>query len=156
MPLNVTITVDNEAFQKIRDAIGSIGDAETKKEIANVVIEQAVLPETRNTPPQSGKPQAFTSAAQRRAFFAKLKSGAIRVPYQRTGALVAGWHQSDAYTVANEVPHAAFVVAKQTQAKYHKGNWPTDLDISQKVETTTAEPTATGAMVEWIAKKGLS
>jgi hypothetical protein len=35
-------------------------------------------------PPESHRPQPFTSAKQRRAFFAKLRAGTIKVPYPRS------------------------------------------------------------------------
>jgi hypothetical protein len=156
MALNVTITVDEAAMRKARDALRDVGGDALARAVADAVAKQAVLPETRAVPAQSGKPQPFTSNAQRRAFFAKLKSGAIKVPYQRTGQLVAGWRQADAFTVENSTQRAAFVVTAKTQAKYHKGNWPTEADIAAKVQSSTAEPTATGAVVEWIAQKGLA
>jgi hypothetical protein len=156
MALNVTITVDEAAMGKIRAALGELKGTAFRQAIANVVIEQAVLPETRAVPPQSGKPMAFASNAQRRAFFAKLRSGAINVPYRRTGYLIAGWRRAGPFTVLNSRKVATYVVAAKTQAKYHAGNWLTDEQIATKVEGTTAEPTATGAVVEWIAQKGLA
>ena len=151
-----TITVDEAQLHRVIAALESLSSPAAAAFVADAVGREGVMPEARNAPPQSGKPMAFTSNAQRRAFFANLRSGAISVPYQRTGRLIAGWHQAGPFSVTNAVGYADLVVTKGKQAAYHAGNWQTDADIAAKVERTTAEPIATGAIIEFAAKKGLN
>jgi hypothetical protein len=37
--------------------------------------------------------------------------------------------------VSNSTPYAALVQSKQQQAAYHAGNWPTDQDVAEQLES---------------------
>lgn len=150
--MNVTITVDEATLRHVIAGLEELEGEPLRRLIGQAIIADGILPEARNTPPQSGRRQAFVSAAQRRAFFAKLRSGAITVPYQRTGRLVAAWRPTDPYTVVNEAPYADLVVSRERQAAYHRGNWPTDQDIAAKVQDGPAAFIAAGVVSEFVAR----
>lgn len=60
----------------------------------------------------------FFSDAQRRGFFARLRSGEINVPYQRTGKFAQSWHiQGD--TLKSTDPTAKHLVSDQ-QSRFAK------------------------------------
>lgn len=88
-------------------------------------------------PPQSGRPQRFRSDRQRRWFFAALNSGAISVPYRRTGTLGRSWTEEIRQTpgnlvgeVGNNVEYGPYVQGHGTQSAYHQGNWQTDQEVA--------------------------
>lgn len=150
--MNITITLDEAALRRVIAGLEELEGEPLRRLIGQAIIADGVLPEARNAPPQSGKRQAFVSARQRRAFFAMLRSGAITVPYRRTGRLVAAWRPTDPYTVVNDAPHADLVVTKGKQAAYHRGNWPTEFDIAQTVDRGPAAFIAAGVVSEFISK----
>lgn len=125
--LKITIT-------GLDDALRAIGRA--RAEIVPVAAKAAALATLASVKPypgQSRKGQPFVSSAQRRAFFAKLRSGAIQVPYQRTGALQDAWQygmDGGGATVSNEHAHAAYTYAPQVG--YHKGNWPNEEALAER------------------------
>ncbi len=152
--IDLTITVDEAKLRAIIAGLEALAGDPLRREIADAVGKQGVLAEGRNTPPQSGKRQAFVSPAQRRALFAKLRAGAIQVPYQRTGRLVAGWRQADPFTVINETPYADLVVgAKGKQSAYHAGNWKREDEIAETVEAGPAAFIAAGVVSEFVATR---
>ena len=80
--------------------------------------------------------QPFTSAKQRRGFFAKLRKGQIKVPYQRTGQLGQKWvaeRGSGQIRVRNMRRGAKYVHSESEQSKYHAGNWKTDKGVADQV-----------------------
>lgn len=106
-------------------------------------------------PGASRKPQPFRSAKQRRGFFARLRSGAIQVPYRRgssPGSQTLGrrWNiqpQRLGATLQNTASYAGLVHGKAEQAKYHKGTWKTDEDVKESIERDgTAERVIEQAM----------
>ena len=125
---SIKLTIDGlpEALRAL-----NISEGEMKAK-AGRAAALAVLAVAKPYPGQSHKRQPFTSAKQRRYFFAALKSGAITVPYRRTGALQDAWDYSltgDGADVTNNHPHAAYTIAPQV--KFHKGNWPTEEKIAK-------------------------
>lgn len=87
-------------------------------------------------PPASRRKQLFKSAKQRRAFFAKLRSGEIEVPYVRGSSpgsrnLKQNWTLVEAnegltQIVANATPYGPLVHDNEKQTRYHRETgWPT-------------------------------
>src|SRR5689334_19726971 len=98
--------------------LAQINDRELQRAIGVAVAES-----TRNLiaayPPPAHKRQPFTSPTQRKAFFAKLKHGAITVPYQRTGDLGRSWMTVptvDGADLTNARSYADLVHGAKTQA----------------------------------------
>lgn len=96
-------------------------------------------------PRPSRKKMTFTSDRQRRAFFAKRRSGEIEVPYRRgtsPGSETLGrrWHirQHGAigHVLTNDASYAPLVHGADTQAAYHKGNWKTDEGLARELEAS--------------------
>lgn len=151
--MNITITLDEAMLRRVIAGLEALDGEPLRRLIGQAIIADGILPEARHTPPQSGKRQAFVSARQRRAFFAMLRSGAITVPYRRTGRLVAAWRPADPYTVTNDAPHADLVVGeKGKQAKYHAGTWKRVDEIAATVERGPAAFIAAGVVSEFISK----
>ena len=99
--------------------------------------------DVRTYPPQSHKPMKWKSAKQRRWFFANLRAGNIEVPYRRgqspgSEKLGASWTRklergvNPSVTIGTRVSYAPWVMDKDRQADYHKGNWPTVQSIAEK------------------------
>lgn len=97
--------------------------------------------EMKRYPPQSRRPQPFKTRKQQRAFFAKLKSGAIEVPYERgmnkkSQKLGQSWTTQTSdnglrVTVGTAVRYAR-VVMDSKQSNYHKvTGWKTAKDIAR-------------------------
>jgi hypothetical protein len=130
----ITIRVDTAAVRRILAALASLDSEALRREIGDAVGRRAVIPTAQHYPSPSGKPQPFVSAKQRRAFFAKLRSGEISVPYSRTGTLRAGWQQQGPFEVVNAVRYADLVQGAGRQAAYHAGTWDTETEIAQESE----------------------
>lgn len=90
-------------------------------------------------PPVRRRKVTFASDKQRRGFFARLRSGAIEVPYRRgtsPGSETLGrrWHirpsGSIAHVLTNDASYAPLVHGADDQAAYHKGNWKTDEELA--------------------------
>ena len=89
-------------------------------------------------PPTRRQKMIFRTARQRRAFFAKLKSGEIEVPYRRGSSpnsqtMGRRWTvemSPDGYSgrVGNNVSYARYVIGER-QAEYHRGNWKKTSDV---------------------------
>lgn len=92
--------------------------------------------------PPSGLKQPFVSAKQRRWFFSALRSGAITVPYRRTGTLYANWKYSSIpgdtifrIEVYNNTPYRRYVQGRAgEQARIHRGRWNTHDEIEKAAE----------------------
>lgn len=81
--------------------------------------------------------QPFMSAKQRRAFFAKLRKGQIKVPYRRSGQLGQKWvadKGSGQIRLRNTRRGAKYVHSEKEQARYHRGNWKTDKGVAGQIE----------------------
>lgn len=93
----------------------------------------------------------FFSQQQQRAFFAKLKSGEISVPYQRTGAQGRAWHiegQSTNIRIVNEDPTVAFTRG-QTRLHHAKMGWQTAKETI-KANMKGALRAGRNALMRWI------
>lgn len=145
MPIDIRITVD--ASDALR-ALARLEEDKLRPLIANAVADEDVLPALMKYPPASGKPMRFQSPAQRRAFFAKLRSGAISVPYQRTGRLGRSFQKQptpQGVDVTSQLAYAPYVRGPG-QAAYHSGNWDTLETLASSLEGDAAL-TATGVIV---------
>lgn len=150
---NITITVPglDEAIRKLNYDEGQLG-----AEIANAVADDVVIPRLREYPPASGKRQPFRSAKARRFFFAALRRGQITVPYRRTGELgrrIAKDPFRGGIVVAAVAGHAE-IVRGESQAAYHKGNWPTMEQVAKESEAE-AGPAAEKEADAFMRRAGL-
>jgi hypothetical protein len=92
-------------------------------------------------PPQTNLAQPFKTEKQRKFFFAALREGRIKVPYQRTRTLAEGWsvartqnrsRSSDGYSLSNPTDYTSKVHGDGYgvgQVAYHRGNWPVARDV---------------------------
>lgn len=123
---------------------------------ACMAIAEEALNVTRPYPDVRRKRQPFRSDAQRRGFFARLRSGAITVPYRRSGDALGRWAAPQPYghgaRTINTSPHARFTYSAQTQAAYHQGNWKTDQEGADAVERSGIA----GRLVEDAIQKAFS
>lgn len=99
----------------------------------------------------SGFKMQFKSARQRGFFFSALRSGAIQVPYRRTGQLSRSWlvhlkTGADTFEaeVTNTTPYLPLVQGfRNEQAAIHRGRWSSLEDINEAAarysETRTRE-----------------
>jgi hypothetical protein len=110
-------------------------------------------------PGQNSRPQPFTSGASRRAFFAKLRSGEIQVPYRRGSSpgseqLGRRWRvlpRGRGAALVNTASYAALVHGSPGQAAYHQaGGWKTEDQARQFAETSGAVAAATERIVRSI------
>lgn len=93
--------------------------------------------------PPTGFKMQFKSAKQRRFFFSALRSGAIHVPYVRTGAEGRGWlvrlqPGGETFTAQlyNNIPYKKYVQGyANEQARIHRGRW----SSQEQIEKATAE-----------------
>lgn len=147
----ITIHVNQADLQRVKAGLAALGGPELEREIADEVGRRVVMVAAQRYPGASGKPQPFVSAKQRRAFFAKLRSGEISVPYQRTNVLKQGWRQSGPFAVENTVRYADLVQGAGRQARYHAGNWDTETEIAQESERSCV-PVALEAVMQFIRR----
>ena len=125
----------------IDEAIALLQRIEPALETALTGVAVEVQDRVSVYPPQRRKKMRFTSAKQRRGFFAKLRSGAIQVPYRRgssPGSQTLGrkWRlvqEAKRVRVRNTAKYAPLVLSSEKQAGYHRGNWKTDKDVAEQV-----------------------
>lgn len=140
--------------------LAKLNTADFARTVADAVDRGALQPALRNAPPARHARQPFKSTKQRRAFFAMLRRGQIRVPYVRTGTAtnMAKWpisYTADGLSRSGAFPYADLLRTRGKQAAYHAGNWK-DLDsIAQEAEAR-AEVEATAAVVDLLSKAGLT
>ena len=136
--IDAKITVDDT---QVRKALAALTSEDTRRDMALVVADEVVLPAIQKYPPQSGKPMQWANDRQRRAFFAKLRSGAITVPYQRTGNYGGSFQKQmirDGVALVSHLPYAPYVRGEE-QAAYHRGNWDTLEQIALAQEQSAAD-----------------
>lgn len=95
---------------------------------------------------------------QRRFFFAALRDGRIEVPYRRglsptSERLKQRWTSKvdasgKSVTVGNNASYAKVMYEKDSQAWYHKGNWPTTEDIAKKSASGAQKALLRGIQLE--------
>lgn len=131
--------------------LDKIDDPALVRKIAEAVADEDVKPALAKYPPRSGKKMQWASDAQRRGFFARLRAGAITVPYQRTGDYGRSFQKqpiSNGIALVSGLAYAPYVRGPG-QAAYHKGNWTTLDELAQSLEADAAL-TATGVIVDEI------
>ncbi len=140
------------------DKLAQITGPDLARDIAERVANEAVQPELAKEPFRATrKKMQFVSARQRGFVMASIRSGAINVPYVRTGQIgISEKHAtSNGIDVVVPAPYSDLVRTKGKQAKYHEGTWDTTEDIAQKIESDTAELIGTAAVLEALEKAGL-
>ena len=147
-------------FSDVLRSIDQIGNADLARIIANAVADEAVIPEMAKEPFRTRpyKKMIFTSARQQAFVMAGIRSGAITVPYQRTGKIGMTTKTADGngVSVTDTAPYSDQVRTAGKQAAYHAGLWPTDDDIAAKIEGDTAELIGTAAVIQALEKAGLT
>lgn len=139
--MNAFITIEADEFESFGRQIGA-GTELIRTVSARMVTkigDDAVAFARQQPPPPRGYKMQFKSARQRRWFFSALRSGAIKVPYQRTGSLTRGWLvriklSGDTFTaeVYNNVPYKKYVQGfGNEQAHIHQGRWSTQERIAE-------------------------
>lgn len=128
--------------------------------ISQAVAKEAVEPEIAKEPFRTTpyKKMIFVSAKQRAFVMASIRSGAINVPYRRTGQIgISEQHQtSSGMDVVVPVEYSDLVRTKGKQAAYHNPLWPTTDDIAAKLEADVVEIIGTAAVIESLEKAGLT
>lgn len=150
-----TTKIDTSDLRKIEQALSD----DLKRDIAQSVADEAVVPELAKEPFRTTrKTMIFVSAKQRAFVISAIKSGAIQVPYVRTGKI--GMTQKHATTqgvdVVVPVEYSDLVRTKGQQARIHQGVWPTTDDIAEKIESDTAEVIGTAKVIERLKDVGLT
>jgi hypothetical protein len=152
----LTMTVQITGVDEIEKIFARITSPAMPAKIASRIATEVVLPKLAQYPPASRKKQPFVSSQQRKYFFAALKSGAIAVPYRRSGALGKpdNWAQVQAgntLTLTSNQKHSDLVRGDKKQAKYFKGVWPTVSQVAAACSSDAAL-VATAVLVEAIGR----
>ena len=147
-------------FSDVLARINAIGNADLARTIANAVADEAVIPEMAKEPFRTRpyKKMIFTSARQRAFVIAGIRSGAITVPYQRTGKIGMTTKTADGsgVSVTDTAPYSDYVRTAGKQAAYHAGLWLTDEMMARSIEADTAELIGTAAVLAALEKAGLT
>lgn len=139
------MTVEIKDFTKLQRKFNNLSDLEDELEKTTDKAVKFTLGEIPSNPPKSVR-RGFQSAKQRRWFFAALRSGAIEVPYRRTGTIgrtnfgeVRKLGNDIAGVIGNNTVYAPWVISSEKignrgpQAKFHKG-WYTLQGVVQKAK----------------------
>lgn len=143
----------------LQQKLNQITGPELIRDIAQAIAKEAVEPELAKEPMRSGKKMQFVSTKQRAFVMAGIKSGAINVPYRRTGQIGISQQQatSSGVDVVVPAPYSDLVRTKGKQAKYHEQTWPTTDQISSEIQDGgIAELIGTAAVIEALEKAGLT
>ena len=154
----LTLTVTIAGIAEAQKALDRVSAPSLPLVIAQRIAKEAVLPRLAQYPPASGRKQPFVSAQSRKYFFAALRSGALVVPYRRSGALgkPSSWGQtpgSDGLTLTSKQAYSDLVRTKGKQAAYFKGTWPTTEMVARSCDADAAL-IATAVLVEAIGGAG--
>lgn len=152
-----TTTLDISDVLRKLDALGS--DAELARTIAIAVADEAVIPELAKEPFRSTRKKMIFKSAKQRAFvMASIRSGAIEVPYRRTGKIgLSEKHPtSNGIDVVVPVDYSDLVRTRGRQAVYHQGTWDDTETIAQRLEADVVEIIGTAAVIEALQKAGLA
>ncbi len=136
MPFSVTVEIPKAIVDEMkRSQDGSRIRIPLQKSLYLLANRMATYPNKRP------RPMNFVSAKQRRGYFAKLRSGTIKVPYRRTGTLGRLWTSAKPKIdigkkefygeIGNATPYGQFVQDENFQALYHQGNWQTDIQVME-------------------------
>jgi hypothetical protein len=138
-----TVTIRIDGLKEALEAL-NIPESEMVAK-AGKAAALATIAAAKPYPGQSRKKQPFKSTQQRRGFFAKLKSGAITVPYRRTYALQDAWDYTmtpEGADVINAHPHADGVIGGPGRPRkwpYHIGNWPTETQLAERAKDAAGD-----------------
>jgi len=150
--LSFKVTVDATEALRVLDRLDA---PDLPEDMATYVADQVVLPKFAQYPTRSGKKQPFVSDKSRRFFFAALRSGQIRVPYQRSHDLGLEWQRlpfAHGVLLQSGKDYSEIVIGEQ-QGAYFKGTWPSVVQTAQILEGDAALA-ATAFLVEKIGDAG--
>lgn len=150
----IDMQVKVDASDAIR-AFERLDDPKLTEDMATYVAEQVVLPKLAQYPSPSRKKQPFVSDKARRYFFAALRSGQIRVPYQRSGDLGSKWQRlpfAHGILLQSGMDYSEIVIG-ENQGAYFKGTWRSITQTATDLETD-AGLAATAFLVEKIGDAG--
>ncbi len=151
--IGLKVKVDVAAALAALDAVEA---RRVEKAITNKVADDIILPRLAKYPSPSGKKMVFVSERQRRFVMASIRSGAITVPYHRSGALGRSWVKqplNGGMAIISRLAYAPYVVGDGEQAAYHRGNWQTLDTLSEEI-TDDVQQAATAAVVDLIGNAG--
>ncbi len=137
-------------------ALDALEARRVEKAITNKVADEIILPRLAKYPSPSGKKMQFVSERQRRFVMASIRSGAISVPYHRSGALGRSWVKqplNGGMAIISRLAYAPYVVGDGEQAAYHRGTWDTLDTMAAEIDDEVSQA-ATAAVVELIGEAG--
>jgi hypothetical protein len=152
--IGISIEGDVELSRRLLKLASPEVIGRANKRIAEYVKEKAMqYPRRRTITRKQAYGKTFQSDRQRRFFFSAIRSGRIKVPYQRSGRLRQGWKitpfGSQDWLVINETGYAALVQGQGTQARMMTLiGWKTIEQIADK----TAQDQAIRIMSDEITK----
>ena len=141
------------------DALAALSRVEARaleKAITNKVADEIILPKLAEYPPASGKKMVFVSERQRRFVMASIRSGAITVPYHRSGRLGRSWVKqplNGGMAIISRLAYAPYVVGDGEQAAYHRGTWDVLSDMADSIDDDVSQA-ASAAVVDLIGSAG--
>ncbi len=139
----------------VADALAALNAVEARaleKKITHAVADDIILPRLAKYPSPSGKKMQFVSERQRRFVMASIRSGAITVPYHRSGSLGRSWVKqplNGGMAIISRLAYAPYVVGDGEQAAYHRGNWDTLDTMAAEIDDDVSQAAA-AAVVELI------
>jgi len=136
--IDAKVTVDASGAQR---ALAALTDRDLSSDVAQLVANEVVRPALAKYPSPSGRRQPFKSDKSRRFFFAALRSGQIKVPYQRTGNLGGDWVGQpfgDGWVLTSGRDYSEMVLGPN-QSAYFRGTWPTTEMVAKACEPAAAE-----------------
>ncbi len=137
-------------------ALDAVEARRAEKAITNKVADEIILPRLAKYPSPSGKKMQFVSERQRRFVMASIRSGAITVPYHRSGALGRSWVKqplNGGMAIISRLAYAPYVVGDGEQAAYHRGNWDQLSEMAESIDLEVQEAAA-AAVVDLIGSAG--
>lgn len=128
--IGVSVQGDVELSKRLLRLASPETIGRANRRIAEYIRDQAQkYPPKRSVTRKQAYGSSFQSDKQRRWFFAALKAGQIRVPYQRTGTLLRGWKimpfGSQDFLVINETEYAGYVMGATQSRMMSMIGWKT-------------------------------
>lgn len=124
-------------LEPLMAAVGRLAAGVVLRDTMEVAVERVRTQIAVYPPPPAGYRMVWKSERQRRWFFAALRSGAIQVPYRRTGTLgrrwttrVSGAGLAVTGEVGNVTGYGPYVQGADDQAHVHQGRWRTDEQVT--------------------------
>lgn len=138
---NIAITI--EGLEELERRLGRMASIDVLRLPMTQSVE-TVRSEAQKYPPKRKRRMKFKSRRQRFFVIIAIREGRIQVPYKRrhSGGLAGGWNtkvhtvgQTLVGRIENRVSYGPFVMGPTAQADYHRGNWPTTIDVLHKTKT---------------------